>query len=175
MKDDILINEGDIIEDIIFIKTGVLTLEIIIDLDDPKNSVESHLELTAMDCFKSISNQKFTELINLNSMNTGFRPNFTQQVFKENFGNKKELKIILCCIIALVAILVWFFIFWFPHNEVGEPNIYDEVLIWSEEESAENVPTFEQDVMNDLESYFNTNNGYEEIEWEFWFIDTDNE
>ena len=94
MKDDILINEGDIIEDIIFIKTGVLTLEIIIDLDDPKNSVESHLELTGMDCFKSISNQKFTELINLNSMNTGFRPNFTQQVFKENFGNKKELKII---------------------------------------------------------------------------------
>lgn len=88
---------------------------------------------------------------------------------------KKELKIILCCIIALVAILVWFFIFWFPHNEVGEPNIYDEVIIWSEEESAENVPAFEQDVMNDLESYFNTNNGYEEIEWEFWFIDTDNE
>ena len=94
MKDDILINEGDIIEDIIFIKTGVLTLEIIIDLDDPKNSVETHLELTGMDCFKSISNQKFTELINLNSMNTGFRPNFTQKVFKENYGNKKELKII---------------------------------------------------------------------------------
>ena len=94
MKDDILINEGDIIEDIIFIKTGVLTLEIIIDLDDPKNSVESHLELTAMDCFKSISNQKFTELINLNSMNTGFKPDFTKQVFKSNYGNKKELKII---------------------------------------------------------------------------------
>ena len=94
MKDDILINEGDIIEDIIFIKTGVLTLEIIIDLDDPKNSVESHLELTGMDCFKSISNQKFTELINLNSMNTGFRPDFTKQVFKDNYRNKKELKII---------------------------------------------------------------------------------
>ena len=94
MKDDILINEGDIIEDIIFIKTGVLTLEIIIDLDDTKNSVEKHLELTAMDCFKSISNQKFTELINLNSMNTGFRPDFTKQVFRDNYENKKELKII---------------------------------------------------------------------------------
>ena len=54
MKDDILINEGDIIEDIIFVKDGVLTLEIIIDLDDLKNSLYFHLELTAVDCFKSI-------------------------------------------------------------------------------------------------------------------------
>ena len=27
-------------------------------------------------------------------MNTGFRPDFTKQVFKDNYGNKKELKII---------------------------------------------------------------------------------
>ena len=52
MKDDILIQEGDIIEDIIFIKNGVLTLEIIIDLNNPKKSIESHLEMTRMECFK---------------------------------------------------------------------------------------------------------------------------
>ena len=45
MKEDILIQEGDIIEDIIFIKTGVLALEIIIDLNDAKNSVESQTPL----------------------------------------------------------------------------------------------------------------------------------
>ena len=84
------------------------------------------------------------------------------------------MKIILWIVLAIIIIIIWFFIFWFPHNEVGEPNIYDEVLIWSEEESVENVPTFEQDVMNDLESYFNTNNGYEDIEWEYWFIDAEN-
>ena len=54
MKDDILIEEGEMIEDIIFIKNGVLTLEIIIDLNDPKTSIESHLETTGMDCFKNI-------------------------------------------------------------------------------------------------------------------------
>ena len=42
MKDDILIQEGDIIEDIIFIKKGVLSLEIILDLNNPKKSIESH-------------------------------------------------------------------------------------------------------------------------------------
>ena len=51
MKDDILIQEGDIIEDIIFIKNGVLTLEIIIDLSKPKKSVGSHLKMTTMNCY----------------------------------------------------------------------------------------------------------------------------
>ena len=68
MKDDILIQEGDIIEDIIFIKKGVLTLEIIVDLNDQKKSIQSHLEMTGLSCFKSISNQKFTELINYNTL-----------------------------------------------------------------------------------------------------------
>ena len=40
MKDDILVHEGDIIEDIIFIKKGRLSLEadINLDLDCPKNN-----------------------------------------------------------------------------------------------------------------------------------------
>ena len=43
MKDDILIQEGDVIEDIIFIKKGVLSLEINIDLESPQESCEAHL------------------------------------------------------------------------------------------------------------------------------------
>ena len=76
MKDDILIQEGDIIEDIIFIKKGVLTLEIIMDLNDQKKSIQSHLEMTGLSCFKSISNQKFTKLINYNSLAAKYRSDF---------------------------------------------------------------------------------------------------
>ena len=94
MKDDILIQEGDIIEDIIFIKTGVLTLEIIIDLNDPKKSVESHLEMTGMDCFKNISNNKFTQLMNLNTMSLDYRSEFGKQIYNSKSDNKKEIKII---------------------------------------------------------------------------------
>ena len=43
MKDNILVQEGDVIEDIIFIKKGVLSLQIGIDLDDPKKYAEEHL------------------------------------------------------------------------------------------------------------------------------------
>ena len=35
--------------------------------------------------------------------------------------------------------------------------------------------TFEEDVMKDLEWFFNNNNWYESIEWEYWFIDADEE
>ena len=94
MKDDILIREGDIIEDIIFIKNGVLTLEIIIDLNEPKKSVESHLEMTTMECFKNISNNKFTALMNLTIFNSDYNAEFGKRIFNNANVDKKEIKII---------------------------------------------------------------------------------
>ena len=94
MKDDILIQEGDIIEDIIFIKNGVLTLEIIIDLNEPKKSVESHLDMTKMDCFKNISNHRLSAIMSLSIINSNYQTNFGQKVFNEQYDKKKEIKII---------------------------------------------------------------------------------
>ena len=51
MKDDILVHEGDIIEDIIFIKKGRLSLEADINLDDSKNIFNDQFKET-----NSISN-----------------------------------------------------------------------------------------------------------------------
>ena len=59
-----------------------------------QNNLWTHLELTGMDYFKNISNQKFTELMNFNSMNTNYRGDFAKQIFKEKYDNKKEIKII---------------------------------------------------------------------------------
>ena len=92
MKNDILIQEGDIIEDIIFIKKGVLTLEIIVDLNDPKNSIKSHLETTGKSCFNNISNQKLTELINHNTLTPMYQPELNKPIIYNK--NKKEIKII---------------------------------------------------------------------------------
>ena len=95
MKDDILIQEGDIIEDIIFIKKGVLTLEIIVNLSDQKRSLLSHLEMTGMSCFKSISNKKFTELINNNSLAGIYKSDFGKPIlYNDKYEKKKEIKII---------------------------------------------------------------------------------
>ena len=94
MKDDILIQEGDIIEDIIFIKKGVLTLEIIIDLNEPKKSIESHLEMTRMECFKNITKQKFSTLMDLSSIQADYNSEYGKQIYNNQFSKKKEIKII---------------------------------------------------------------------------------
>ena len=46
--------------------------------------------------------------------------------------------------------------------------------IW-EVPNDENADTFEEDVMKDLEWFFGNNNWYEDVEWEFWFTEPENE
>ena len=43
IKNDILIQEGDFIEEVIFVKTGIISLEIGIDLNNPKESIVQYL------------------------------------------------------------------------------------------------------------------------------------
>ena len=73
----------------------MLTLEIIIDLQDPIKSIQSHLEMTVMDSYKYISHNTFNALMNLNSVNENNRTIFEKQFFnaKDN-NNKKALRII---------------------------------------------------------------------------------
>ena len=47
-----------------------------------------------MDCFKNISNHKFTVLMNFSSFNTIFYPEFGSKCFDADPNNKKEIKII---------------------------------------------------------------------------------
>ena len=93
---------------------------------------------------------------------------------------KKEVKIILYCALAVILIVVFCLILWQSKNEAWEPDeaTASEELTVTDNTEAPNVqqPTqdFEQDVMNDLESFFNDNNGYENIQWDFWFINSEN-
>jgi hypothetical protein len=44
IKDDIIIQEGDFVKEIIFVKKGIISLNINIDLDDVKIQLENFLE-----------------------------------------------------------------------------------------------------------------------------------
>ena len=102
VKDDILIQEGDVIEDIIFIKKGVLTLEILIDLDSPKESAEQHLNMTGIESMNDLSvkptekskkESKFKNSISKASQNSNM--NYTRIAICENkISNKKAIRII---------------------------------------------------------------------------------
>ena len=60
----------------------------------PKKSIESHLKTTGMECFKNISNRKFSMLMNLSTLNKIYQPEFSKKIFEEDPTNKKEIKII---------------------------------------------------------------------------------
>ena len=61
-------------------------------------------------------------------------------------------------------------------TKIDNSNI--ENTTWKNVEKNENTlniedSTFEEDVMKDLEWFFGNNNWYENVEWEYWFIDTE--
>ncbi len=98
---------------------------------------------------------------------------------------KKEVKIILYCVLGVILIVVLCLMIWWRKHDAWEPDVLPTVtpeLIWQEinennnEVSNEiiNNSSSEQDILNDLEALFNNNNWYENVEWDFWFISSDN-
>ncbi len=43
------------------------------------------------------------------------------------------------------------------------------------QETLSQTENFEEDVMKDLEWFFGNNNGYEDVQWEYWFNNPENE
>ena len=75
--------------------------------------------------------------------------------------------------------------FWQTNLKTETPANLDTEETLTEQESLENNwdtidleaqnNTFEDDVMKDLEWFFNDNNGYEDVEWEYWFTNPEDE
>ena len=95
----------------------------------------------------------------------------------------KWWKITLYVVLVLTIIAVVRLMFWNtnPNVEIqNDTDIDTNALTW---ENAEDItgninaetPSFEEDVMKDLEWFFGTNNGYEDIQWEYWFTSPENE
>jgi hypothetical protein len=97
----------------------------------------------------------------------------------------KRVKITLYVILVLAIIAVVRFILWNINTQPEEPIAIDaENLTWAEITNDDNWNTvdivsetakFEDDVMKDLEWFFNNNNWYEDVQWEFWFTSSVNE
>ena len=43
IKNDILVNEGDFVEDIIFVKKGVLSVELALNMKNPQENMDKYL------------------------------------------------------------------------------------------------------------------------------------
>ena len=92
---------------------------------------------------------------------------------------KKEVKIILYCVLGAILILVLCLMIWWHKHNAWEPDILPEDLYEDTEIEATTTNTqltenSEQDILNDLESLFHGNDWYENVQWEYGFINTDN-
>lgn len=93
----------------------------------------------------------------------------------------KKIKLVLYCILGIILIVAIFLMLWKTKNDAGEPDATPEISTWADVEEVQNnypeetqtTQSFEDDVMNDLEDLFNNSNGYENVEWEFWFTSID--
>ena len=107
IKGDILIQEGDLLEDIIFVKKGILSLEVGINMNSIKESIQTHLNyFNIKNENTKLNNTKIKNIQNnhsFNSDNNKFSNNFNEtciQVNKNlteivaNNNNIKYIKII---------------------------------------------------------------------------------
>ena len=95
----------------------------------------------------------------------------------------KWWKITLYVVLVLTIIAVVRLMFWNtnPNVEIqNDTDIDTNALTW---ENAEDItgninaetPSFEEDVMKDLEWFFGNNNWDEDVEWEYWFTNPENQ
>lgn len=97
----------------------------------------------------------------------------------------KRVKITLYVILVLAIIAIVWLMLWNISTQPAEPIAPEiEILTWTEITNDDNWNTvdivsqtakFEDDVMKDLEWFFNNNNWYEDVQWEFWFTSSVNE
>lgn len=101
-----------------------------------------------------------------------------------NILMQKRIKITLYIILILIIVAVIWLMSWKKNTRTQTPtNTNIEISTWEDiidnnewnTINLENTDTFEEDVMNDLEWFFNDNNWYEDVEWEYWFINADGE
>ena len=101
---------------------------------------------------------------------------------------KKEIRIALYCLLVIAIIVVALLMLWSPKQINLETGLETPYLAWENpEETSESLevqenntpepqtPTFEEDVMKDLEWFFWNNNGYEDVQWEYWFTNPESE
>ena len=93
VKDDVLINEGDVIEEIIFIKKGILSLHIGINLDDTQKFAEDYLSDKNKNLNSTLSNIQTLSQINKANTLFSFITSNTRKVEKKTY-RKKLIKVI---------------------------------------------------------------------------------
>ena len=107
---------------------------------------------------------------------------------KRLLKNTKNLQILWWILVGILLFVVLFLIFGRDKNKIENPGLPNNILTGNNETKIDETDkideiynetttsgSFEDEFLNDLDAFFNGDNGYENIEWEFWFTNPDAE
>ena len=88
-KNDILVNEGDMLEDIMFVKRGVLSVELPINMTNPQENIDKYLNMPLLKIEKGPNVQKIGNSTIIPGNNPKFKNMINTINDKDNIKNKK--------------------------------------------------------------------------------------
>ena len=111
IKNDILINDNDVVEDIMFVKQGILSVELPINISNPQENISKYLDMPILRSqsesdskrgasmflsskLNNIKNSKFKSTLEKNTGFTNsniFESGIGQSIFSTTFGNKQTI------------------------------------------------------------------------------------
>ena len=107
LKNDILVNEGDIVEDIMFVKKGILSVELPLNILDPEENIKKYLSMPILQTRKASNGEKaggsflipdrvehFRDFENSNFMSTINKTNDEKIVVKKKKNQISYVKIL---------------------------------------------------------------------------------
>ena len=88
VKNDIIINDGDIVEEIIFVKKGVLIVQLLVNMNDYKENIKKYSTINLF----NLQNKSNLEKILNSSDKTSNNSNITKKLTKKNSFDNNSLK-----------------------------------------------------------------------------------
>ena len=95
LKKDILVNEGDIVEDIMFVKKGILSVELPLNMENPEENIKHYFNMPILQTENGINLDKFGDNSSLAEKGNYKRtsdnssiPTFNKSNDDNNFNNK---------------------------------------------------------------------------------------
>ena len=85
-KNDILINNDDMVEDLMFVKHGVLSVELPINMSDPKKNIDKYINMSMLNDKQPENKKKGNTTILCSEINSKLNSQIHNNEFKNNFG-----------------------------------------------------------------------------------------
>ena len=89
-KNDILINDNDMVEDIMFVKQGILSVELPINISNPQENINKYLDMPILRSQSTLDSRKGTSILLSSKLNNNIKNEKFKNTLDKNTGFKNS-------------------------------------------------------------------------------------